>query len=428
MAALVDTRIEEYIVIVDGMGTAKYLAPAFISLGYPCIHIENKVEHHPLLSLSLAPPLYCKMLEYYGDLDALVHELKDLPIRAIVPGGETGVQLAIELSRAVSIPFEKGLHPASVFRDKYQLYSLLKQLDNGYLYKIYSSFDNFHDDMKNLTSKLPLVIKPRTGALAFGVSICETYDDLISGAERAFEINDPFNRGDSPSILVMSKIEGTEFMVNTVSARGTHKIREVWRMQKKNINGVPAYYIADFVPPNDDVYNEITDLLSQSMDTIGVIDGPCHIELIKPESKPPIIIDFGYRLQGMLDPSFPFSIYGSSTLLDATKCIIDKELIDTLVYKAKIKSARNVTLHVSHGGVIDRDIDWSIISTIPGVHAIRKGYKRGDTVLSTDSGMNSFATVYLLAESPEEIEIITDKIFSVSPLLFQCINTEGEKQ
>ncbi|NMD81423.1 ATP-grasp domain-containing protein [Klebsiella sp. DNRA6] len=425
MSAIVDTRIEEYIVIVDGMGTAKYLAPTFLSLGYPCIHVENKVEHHPALSLSLAPSLYCQLFEYHGDLTDIVLELKKLPVKAIVPGGETGVQLAVELSRALELPFEKGIHPASVFRDKYQLYKTLGQLDESFTYKTYSTLKEFQENLSELGSLLPLVIKPRAGALAFGVSVCEKHEELLEAAKHSFDNNDPFNRGDKPSILVMSKLIGTEYMVNTISSAGIHKVREVWKMQKKIINGVPAYHTADFVHPDDPIYVEIYNTLKVSLDKLGIIDGPCHIEMIKPESRSPIIIDFGYRLHGMLDPSFPFAIYGSSTLLDAAKCIIDNELINYLSYKNNIKSARNVNLHVPNVGLIAQDIDWSIINKIEGVHSIRKVFKKGDVVRLTDSGMNSFATVYLVADSIEQLDIATAKVFESTSSLFKCINSEG---
>lgn len=425
MSEIIKHSNDRVAVIIDGMGTGRYLAPAFISLGFSCIHIENQTEKHPQTSLYYNPELYKENLSFSGNMEGLVEQLGKYKVFSVLAGGESGVQLAVKLSQALAVPVASDRLEESVFRDKKMLYEALDYPGNRFFLREFTNAENLISTCSALEKDFPLVIKPRAGVLALGVTICNHSSDLASAAEKAFRLNDPFGRGESPSVIAMSKIVGSEYMVNSISSQGKHVVREIWHVRKKEIMGSPAYYTGDYIPAESPVFSVIEQEVLASLEKLGVLNGPCHIEVIVNHQNQPVIIDFGFRLQGMMDPTFPLAIYGSSTVLDTVLSSAHQGWFDTLRKPTNAKFARTVTIHAPNPGVITHEIHWNLFSVIPQLHGIRKGCQQGDRIAMTENGMNSFATLYLVAESYDEIESATQAIHEIerNSKFYSCITS-----
>jgi biotin carboxylase len=130
-----------------------------------------------------------------------------------------------------------------------------------------------------------------------GVHIC----DDRAGLEEAFfgDIASARDRnGDSAEVLVQEYIDGDEYVVNTVSCRGVHKVTGVMVYKKILLPEMaPLYYTMSTFSPESDEARQVIDYTLKALDAIGVEYGPVHSEIMIDE-KGPVLIEANCRLCG----------------------------------------------------------------------------------------------------------------------------------
>lgn len=52
-------------------------------------------------------------------------------------------------------------------------------------------------------------------------------------------------------MLVQESLRRTEYMINSVSAGGEHRITEVWKSVKRDVAGAPVYDYTELVSPGE---------------------------------------------------------------------------------------------------------------------------------------------------------------------------------
>ncbi|MEM7173970.1 MAG: hypothetical protein AAF380_01785, partial [Bacteroidota bacterium] len=91
------------VVIVDGYSTGRYLAPAFSSRGYTCIHVQShKFVPDILLKTFQANHYLFNIVS--SNLEEILQKLKDYDVKCVVVGSESGVKLANKLSYRLGLP------------------------------------------------------------------------------------------------------------------------------------------------------------------------------------------------------------------------------------------------------------------------------------------------------------------------------------
>ncbi|KAG5500435.1 hypothetical protein JKF63_03528 [Porcisia hertigi] len=78
---------------------------------------------------------------------------------------------------------------------------------------------------------LPVVVKPNTGAGSEHVTLCYTVDDLYVAFSMVQNLRTSQGT-DAGQLVVEEYIEGTEYIVNTVSYQGVHVVTDVWQSWK----------------------------------------------------------------------------------------------------------------------------------------------------------------------------------------------------
>ena len=75
-----------------------------------------------------------------------------------------------------------------------------------------------------------VVIKPVSGAGTGGLHFCNSLEEALQAAEEEFSNTDYFGQREG-GLIMQERIEGTEYIVNTVSRDGVHRgIRRWWSM------------------------------------------------------------------------------------------------------------------------------------------------------------------------------------------------------
>ncbi|HBN22201.1 MAG TPA: hypothetical protein DD412_03085 [Holosporales bacterium] len=113
----------EVIIVVDGISTGRYLAPLFLESGYDVVHVSSNLGKK--LNVPFKEQDYFKAFE---ESDMLVEEIKSLNkiVKAVVPGCESGIDLAEKLQRDFNLPRNK-LDPSHSTRHKFYMQERLRQ-------------------------------------------------------------------------------------------------------------------------------------------------------------------------------------------------------------------------------------------------------------------------------------------------------------
>ena len=86
-----------------------------------------------------------------------------------------------------------------------------------------------------------VVVKLTRGAGTQGIFLCDNREEMVEAVRKSLAT--PIQRGDEKSeLLVQERIHGKEYIVNTVSCKGEHRMVSMWAYDKVRLpNGTNAY-------------------------------------------------------------------------------------------------------------------------------------------------------------------------------------------
>jgi len=88
-------------VIVDPFSSGMFYASAFKEVGVPVVTVLSREELPAVYIPTFHPEEYQEVIKFTGDHKPVVERLIALQPRCILPGAETGVELADELAAQV---------------------------------------------------------------------------------------------------------------------------------------------------------------------------------------------------------------------------------------------------------------------------------------------------------------------------------------
>ncbi|HAT7072517.1 TPA: ATP-grasp domain-containing protein [Legionella pneumophila] len=293
------------IIIVGAYSTGQYLAPAFISRGYQCIHIQPGTTISPYFLDSYRPQDFIKNLVWDGDDKKILRELCEFDVKAVIPGSEIAVLLADSLSQKLSLPTTNDPTLSIARRNKYEMQKALEcaGIKSIPVFKT-NEIDAIFSWLKAQCLDYPIVLKPLSSAGTDGVSICQNQEDvqlafnqLIGTVNALGENND--------ELLVQPYLHGTEYVVNTVSHDGKHYITDMIRVNKITINASPVYDYAELLSTSEhqELYKVLADYVKKSLDALGIKFGAGHSEVMLVNDKTPVLIETAARPIGGIDLS-----------------------------------------------------------------------------------------------------------------------------
>jgi len=239
--------------------------------------------------------------------------LKDLPSElclGVLCESDTGLRLAEELGSAI---LPRLYNSRSSRRDKFMQQAELKAAGLRSIRTLLT--ENWEEARAFLTLTSgdmvgrPCVLKPSRGSASVGVTKAST----LTEAETQFRslLVSPFNLGFSNGtlqrhVLVQEHIQGpVELAIDTVSLNGKHKITASWRYDKRELNGAPfVYFSSEAVDEKFLLYDadpssaassvdlaSVHSYVSAVLDALGVLNGPCHIEVIWANDGSPVLVE-----------------------------------------------------------------------------------------------------------------------------------------
>ena len=325
------------IIVVECISTGKNYIGDIVNRGYNpvVLHLKDsdtedgeKFGEHVLEEYKMIPYEF-DMIYEKDTFEETLEEVQKFSPLLVVPGNERGVILATRLS------YELGLLGNSI--ENLDAMTLKNEMHNRLAErglrsikgKVIHSLDEaleFYDE-ENLKE---VVIKPTYSAGSASVRICLNRDEMIDSIKHLFDKVNYY--GDKiDELLVQERINGVEYIVNTVTHKGTHRVTLVWKYNKvRTSEGAIVYDSCETVNELSLGEAEMVEYAYKVADALEIQYGPVHGEYMIDE-KGPVLIEVNCRpCGGGMPADFLDLISGqheTDSILDSylkPKCFFDE--------------------------------------------------------------------------------------------------------
>ena len=142
-----------------------------------------------------------------------------------------------------------------------------------------------------------VVVKPIQSAGSDDVFKCCSEEEVRA----AFEAIDQTVNGlgvVNEGALVQEFLDGPEFVVDSVSRDGVHKVTAIWEYDKRAVNGANFVYFGMHLVAGAGAVADALIVYSDAvLDALGIVNGPGHME-VKMTSTGPCLVEVGSRCHG----------------------------------------------------------------------------------------------------------------------------------
>lgn len=315
------------IIIVECKSTGINFIEDIINRGYNPVILDNNYsdsdEGHKYKEMLLEEYEHINhdfdMIYEQDTYEQTLEEVKKWNPLLVLPGNEKGVILASKLSNDLNLkcnPIENL--DAMTLKNEMQNRLAEKGLRSikGKVVKSIEEAIEFYET-EGLTQ---VVLKPVYSAGSASVRICTNKNEMINSLEELFGKTNKY--GDNlTEMLVQERIIGDEYIVNTVSCEGEHRVTLVWKYNKmRTPDGAMVYDTCETVNELNLGEAEMIEYAYDVADALGIQYGPVHGEYMIDE-KGPVLIEVNCRpCGGHMSAKFLDKISGqheTDSILDA---------------------------------------------------------------------------------------------------------------
>ena len=251
------------------------------------------------------------------DSGDIVRFCRDRGVDAVITGAESGVPLAEALKIRLGLASGAFEDQGRRFWDKPLLYTTVRDAGVRVPEQIgaFTAHDVAAGHHRSVlrTAVFPVVVKPDVGAGSVGVCVVDTVEQGLEAIESI--VSTPgFFGGQQPSAVVQEFVHGREYVIDTVSHAGDHRVVAVCTYDKHpSSNGTMVY---DRLRWLDWESPETATLTAYALGVLQALDhreGSVHMEAIL-DKDGPCLIDLGARPHGAGHPLKTHTLTGSSQL------------------------------------------------------------------------------------------------------------------
>ncbi len=289
------------IIVVECISTGRNFIGDIINRGYNPVVLNmkdsdtedgKKFGEHVLEEYKLIPYEFDIIYEK-DSFEETLEEVRKLNPLLIVPGNERGVVLATRLSYELGL-LGNSIENLDAMTLKNEMHERLAQRGlRSIKGKVVHSLDEaleFYDN-ENLKE---VVIKPTYSAGSASVRICLNRDEMIDSIKKLFT-NVNYYGDKIDELLIQERINGAEYIVNTVSHKGIHRVTLVWKYNKvRTSEGAIVYDSCETVNDLGLGEAEMVEYAYKVADALEIEYGPVHGEYMIDE-KGPVLIEVNCR-------------------------------------------------------------------------------------------------------------------------------------
>jgi len=248
-----------------------------------------------------------------------------------------------------------------------------------------------------------VVLKPLDSAGSDDVYICQTPEQVEKAAQIITGKSNVMNVINHAA-LIQKFIEGTEYVVNTVSYEQQNWLTDIWKVQKRLKDGRNLYDYDDLCDPQSPEATTCLDYTLKVLPTIGLFIGAGHTELIL-SAEGPQLLETGARASGAANPQAIRLATGTDQLMLMRYAYTAPDMLATInpVYQLR-KHLRCVHAIASLSKPFSHQELQAFLSTLESFVSVVM--KQGDkTVLKPTTDVATCPAAFFLAsECTEKIE------------------------
>jgi len=141
------------------------------------------------------------------------------------------------------------------------------------------------------------VVKPIESAGSDDVFKCTSVAEVKAAFDK---INGSTNLlgAANEGVLVQEFLDGTEYVIDSVSRDGVHKVTAIWEYDKRSVNDANfVYFGMSLRPASGAVEQQLVAYSDSVLDALGILNGPGHME-VKMCADGPCLVEVGSRCHG----------------------------------------------------------------------------------------------------------------------------------
>ncbi|MGW5637583.1 ATP-grasp domain-containing protein [Streptomyces sp. NPDC003832] len=386
------------VVIVDAYASARCLAPLFRRRGHTCVHLQSTPDIPANYARGYRPEDFDAHLVHRGDLDETLRELSAHRPVALVAGVERAVLLADALGERLGLPSNgTALSPAR--RDKYRMIETVRAAGLPAVEQLHTAD---RDELLRWYEKVDggrVVLKPVSSAGSDGVFYCSGAEEVEAAFQDLHGTTSVLGQSND-AVLAQEYLVGHEYIVNTVSRDGVHRVSDIWRMHTLSANGVAELAAgAELLTRRGPEQDSLVEHTFRVLDALGIAHGPAHTEL-KLTPNGPRLVETGARVCGA-DVHVPVTAALGTSQLDLT---VDA-CTDPDAFRAAAdedyrvgRHARIVNMVAPRGGTLKSYPRLAELRALDSFHDVLFRAHPGDTVHPSTDDWTFPMRVYLLHE------------------------------
>lgn len=388
--------MKDLCIIVDPLSTSTHLPAALIAHGFRVILFfscqNNKNIFSQVNKILRLPSCVIKNQQWPA-------QVPKNEVRVIIAGTDASAPIADAFSNDCEIPYKNNFKLSIARRNKY--YMIQKVRESGLLHypqAICKSPDDIVKFFKHVKPK-KIVLKPLEGMGSDQVYFCNSSESAAATAKKI--LGKPNIFGDiNNSVLIQEFVIGEEFMVDTVSVQGKHKVIALWTSCLGN-NERPQPLYANALDESHFLYKSLKHYISNILDCLGVQNGPAHTEVKVNDHGEYSLIELNPRFHGSMDILFASSLYGTNQVIETTMSIASPEhYLNHINQGPKLNmQGKKVYLQSHRSGAAVSDLVSDDFKDIPSFFSLSSRVKKGSKIVKTNSLSTCPGTIFLTGDA-----------------------------
>ncbi|MBR5338038.1 MAG: ATP-grasp domain-containing protein [Lachnospiraceae bacterium] len=419
------------IIIIDAFSTGYNYVEDVVRRGYNPIIMNTRQEkesevvgYREIYKTLYHRPLIIDEQESYEETVKLAKSYDPV---IIVPGSETAVVLATRLAYDLGLP-GNDVKYLDAMTKKDAMHNALKDAGIRYIHgEMVSSVEealSFCRDNGFETA----VVKPTQSAGSQGIFLCDNMDEVSHAVSALLTMKDIYGRP-IEKVLVQERIFGTEYIVNTMSCKGVHRLNSVFRYKKeKTPEGGYIYDYCESIDSLEPGHNRLVEYALKVADAIHYRYGSIHGEYMV-DQKGPVLIEVNCRPMGATMPGeFLDMITGQHETDSSLDCYLDPEKfrIDAAKpYRHFRKSYVKIVIVPKDMEVDDHPI-WEVAKRLRSTYKIAAGDPDGVRYYPKTRDLESNGgVIYMVHDDKEVVESDIKILRQVEREYFELLLNDG---
>jgi biotin carboxylase len=373
-------RDETCIVIVDPYSAGAMLAEALRAHGVKCIAVESSRAIPKAMRSRFNPAVFRDIIRHDGDYGRTLDAVGRHQPAFVVPGGESGVELAEQLGNDLDLP-ANGASLRSARRDKYLMAEAVKArgLRNAAQF-LSSDIEEIVDWTLN-TPGWPVIVKPPKSVASDSVAFCRSADEVRAAAGRILSTTNILGYRNH-AVLVQEFLAGTEYIVDTVSRDGHRKTTAIWEYSRppaREAGEFVSYDAMTLLPYTGERQEALQSYAFKVLDALAIDFGPAQCELMWVDGEP-VLVEAAARLSGGIGALLSGTCGGISQIDETVSILLEPERFTATADKQPQLQRRAVILFlVPHRrGRLVRVRGLDEILRLPTLHSASVSAQPGD--------------------------------------------------